>query len=482
LNKNILFLILVAVFAHSLLCFAQDKDLSSPLANGDIGRSARALLDVLKRPSLQYEKNAYTHYILAELYKRNDDFKRAYAQYRMSARYAGDALEPKLGQVYSLYKQHKIRQAFKILNALPSASQGNFKVAALRFFLFIAQDDIAEAEKVCRGMDDAFPSKPLCVEVLASVYITHGNLTKAIEAYETLSRIRPSVRSLLVAGLLYSSVGEFQKAEAFFKNARALDPGSKEAIQDLINLDIKKEDFESAARNVDALKEIAPQARETYYYGALVHYYRGEIDDAKRLLRESVTLFPEDEKSYFFLGAISFFLENDASSAIGYLEKSLARDPAFYKAHYLLGVIYDTLGKRPDAVRELEKAVTETHPDTGEALNYLGYLYAQEGENLNEALALVSRALEVEPENPSYLDSLGWIYYKKGMCEKARDYLTRATTRIDEKGERKFYRDVYRHLSVVYRACGEYGRSAQIALSLLEEETNDTLFQTPLTY
>jgi len=116
---------------------------------------------------------------------------------------------------------------------------------------------------------------------------------------------------------------------------------------------------------------------------ALTLYHAGDREEAKKLIGEAKTTFPN----------ISFLHTTD-----GYF-------------HFLEG-------DRKGALASFRTAI-DANPDSSAALNNLGVLYLEDPGLGEDPLPYLSRALENAGGNNLFHDSLGWYYYRKGMFAKA---------------------------------------------------------------
>lgn len=116
---------------------------------------------------------------------------------------------------------------------------------------------------------------------------------------------------------------------------------------------------------------------------AMQHQMAGELDDAIRLYKESISICPTAD------------------------------------AHTYLGWTYSFQGKIHDAIAECEKAI-EIDPDFGNPYNDIG-VYLMQQQRLDEAIPWLEKAKQArryEPRHFPYLN-LGRVYTAKGMINKA---------------------------------------------------------------
>ena len=137
----------------------------------------------------------------------------------------------------------------------------------------------------------------------------------------------------------------------------------------------------------------------------------------------------------------------DHARAIEILKQMVTLAPENDQYHFTLGAVYDEVKDKPSCIAHMQKAIA-LNPKNAAALNYLGYTWAEQGTRLDEAESLIRRALQVEPDDGFYIDSLGWIYYQRGDYAKAVEHLERAVELVGDDPT------VIEHLGDAYEKAG----------------------------
>ncbi|OGR97327.1 MAG: hypothetical protein A2V88_01330 [Elusimicrobia bacterium RBG_16_66_12] len=205
--------------------------------------------------------------------------------------------------------------------------------------------------------------------------------------------------------------GDFALAARFLKDSAAL--------KDDPTLNLRLGYYLLQARGMKEAMEILARARKRWpkddriaYYLALGHDDLGERDEAVELLRDVLSVKPED------------------------------RD-----ARWQLAAILEKMDRIAEAETEFRRLLADK-PDDAPALNYLGYALADRGLKLEEAESLARRALALEPGNAAYRDSLGWALFKLGRdAEAARELAAAARSSPDDES-------VWDHLGSARKALG----------------------------
>lgn len=144
----------------------------------------------------------------------------------------------------------------------------------------------------------------------------------------------------------------------------------------------------------------------------------GRLQDAERVLLQSIKLKPDYFLAYDNLGMTQFML-GKKSTAIKTLRKSVAIEPGYYFGFYNLGNALKDTGATDEAINAY-RTVIRLKPDFSDAHNNLGGQYYIKGEN-DLAIEHYNRALSLEPKQAGIYRNLYKAYYKKGDLREAVD-------------------------------------------------------------
>jgi Tfp pilus assembly protein PilF len=135
---------------------------------------------------------------------------------------------------------------------------------------------------------------------------------------------------------------------------------------------------------------------EHYFQQAYAHQMRGELDEAVRLYRKSIEVYPTAE------------------------------------AHTFLGWTYSFMGRPDEAIRECEVAI-QVDPDFGNPYNDIGAYLIELG-RLDEAIPWFHRAMAAQRYEPRHYPhmNLARVWIKKGRIDDAIAELRRAAALAPE--------------------------------------------------
>ncbi|MGA9058984.1 MAG: tetratricopeptide repeat protein [Terriglobia bacterium] len=268
----------------------------------------------------------------------------------------------------------------------------------------------------------------------ALAHFNSGQYAAAQQELEALARALPhSFDVLELLGLVYSSVGQEEKATAPFEQAVRLRPESGEARNNLATNLVR----------------------------------RGKTSLAGREFKKVVELEPESFDANHNLGA--FYLRTGRiAAAIPYLAKAQGRNPAAYDNGYDLARAYQETGRLPEARGQIQELLKQK--DTAELHNLLAEVEEKAGnyvtavnqyelaahmdpsesnffdwggelllhQTTNPAIEVFSQGLKRYPNSPRLAVGLGLALYLRGSYDAAVKALLRGTD-LDPSDPRAYY-------------------------------------------
>jgi tetratricopeptide (TPR) repeat protein len=152
--------------------------------------------------------------------------------------------------------------------------------------------------------------------------------------------------------------GQFDEAEAAYKEVLAKNPGKPEVVWASMGLMYQqKKDAAAAEEAYRKAIEIKPDFADAYSNLASLLISAGKAPLAVETLAKASTDFPADPKIQFVYGW-TLFNSGQAAEAQAVLEKVAAADPQNAEVQYFLGSIAVGQNKIPEAVAYLEKYLT----------------------------------------------------------------------------------------------------------------------------
>jgi tetratricopeptide (TPR) repeat protein len=238
------------------------------------------------------------------------------------------------------------------------------------------------------------------VPVLLSLFELSANDTNLRkEAYSMLETVveqnTTNPRAYALYGDFLSRDGYDQKALSAYKKAVRLEGGNKFQIWEQILL------IEVQNQSYDSLLVDAPQV---------------------------VELFPNQPLPYLFAG-IAYLFNEDAYEAVGYLEDGLnyvlGNNRLKEQFYAQLASAYHELGEheKSDGYFEKTLALNRNNPT---ALNNYAYFLSVRNKDLDKALEMSKRSNQLMPKNSTFLDTWAWILYQQEKYAEALEKIEEA--------------------------------------------------------
>jgi tetratricopeptide (TPR) repeat protein len=190
-------------------------------------------------------------------------------------------------------------------------------------------------------------------------------------------------------------------------------------------MDLDRQDYTSAVRNLSKAVE-KPPFPDTAYFLGLAYFKQGNLPNAEKWLNEAARANPSDARIPYQLGFIyrKQGLEEKAKKSMALSQRLRQRDTEQSRIKTECGE------KLEQGHREEARAVCDQLYDTNDAdkLTALGTLYGQHGD-LEAALKPLQRAAELAPQSPQMQYNLALTYFRLQQFENARKPLEPAIKR-----------------------------------------------------
>lgn len=229
----------------------------------------------------------------------------------------------------------------------------------------------------------------------------------------------------VVAGLLSVQLGDFEQADAYFK--QALEGGFKNRDQLLLYLGQTAEQRDNDDEAIVWYRQIG---EGEYRFDAQLRLAnvlarKDGIDAGRDYLHRLPDLRAEQQVIANQLEAALLMKAKQPQEAYAILEQSIKNLPNTPELIYDYAMAAEKV-QRFDVMERQLRVLIQLKPDYAQAYNALGYSLADRNERLEEARRLIEKANALSPEDHYILDSMGWVQYRLGKLDKALDYLQRA--------------------------------------------------------
>ena len=239
------------------------------------------------------------------------------------------------------------------------------------------------------------PNLSSAYDLLVPTLLHTNNLAEALDQMNALLTKKPDdFQALLVTGMIYSQMKDFNKARDAYERVIAASPNLVLALNNLAYIYAEKlNNLKRAGELAQKARSIAPADPSVLDTFGWITYKQGDYKQAADLLREGAAKNPDDAEMQFHLGMADYMM-----------------------------------GRTEPARAALEKAVGSSSDFEGkeEARRRLASLGKEGGAGQNLSVGELEASLKQQPNDPVGLARLGEAYEKQGAVAKAADAYERA--------------------------------------------------------
>ncbi len=263
-------------------------------------------------------RSSLSYFLLGQLYLRQKEHEKARNYYEKAieiepnhtnAYYGLFTLSIRLKQqdkakeYMAVFKKLKaedmkiLKDRNKAVDDLIQMQKGAAETYMLAGQMYQAEGDFQKAEELLKGATTLDPNNILCLEKLASLYLTSNRITDAISLYEKISEIDPKDPIChLNIGILSIRLKQLEKAEKAFHNVIEVAPGFSGGYRELAQLYLRAGRGYPEAR---ALAEKAVALEPTalnYFVLCWACDMNGDSQNAIKAIKRAIQLEPANLK------------------------------------------------------------------------------------------------------------------------------------------------------------------------------------------
>jgi len=316
--------------------------------------------------------------------------------------------------------------------------------------LLMAAKSLDVAERCFRNAQTLAPDDFRWPYYLGHVFISQGELSRAVERFEQVLRLRPTDFPTLVwLGHVHIELGQPEAAEPVLTRARALGPDTAAVLYQLGRASLAKRDYAAAVRHLEEAVRLNPAAvvirnplamayrglgdlekaqsnldrtrgragpgaavtmpdplmaevstvlRSPEVHGELGQQAsaRGDWPEAARQFRRAIELSPDNAIMRLNL-ALTLNRMGEARAALTELDAAILADPSLASAYFVMGTLLERSGRDQEAIDRYAAAIMRdpgfrvAHLRLADALRRIGRLEA--------SLSSYQQVLELEPDS-----------------------------------------------------------------------------------
>lgn len=229
-------------------------------------------------------------------------------------------------------------------------------------------------------------------------------------------QLNPSYTDAYIAnGRVDLEMNRIYQANQNFTKANELQPGNKEVIKQLMNIQF------NSNKNDDAIKlaQLCGCDEASRIIG--ISYYRMEdYGKAADWLQKALKENDKDAEAAYALGQTYLELEKD-KEAVTWFEKAVSDNPGNSFWQYELGLLYYNDNRFADAVKALEGAAAKGYRQDNDFLENLGFcqLYS---DDVTNGMKNLNTVLSHKPDNATLLTNIAFAMYSTKRYQGAIEF------------------------------------------------------------
>lgn len=294
--------------------------------------------------------------------------------------------------------------------------------------------EMDQAEEAIGPLDAWIAKHPNDAEVhwiLADACKAADRQDRALELFALLGA-NPDAGFLphLERGRILVRKGRIDDARQALGEAEQLSPGNPQVAFELVALDLKRSDFDAAAKRAAAQRERHPESAAGHYLEASVFLARGMEEEASAAAAEALRRDGEFAPVHELLARLQLAAGKTAEAS-AHLQRVLDLKPDNLAARMSLGMIHQQAGRGAEA-RAAYEEILQRAPAYVPALNNLAGLLADSPDEIERARQLAEQARSLAPEEAAIADTLGWVLYQQGNFTRASALLHEAAAKLPD--------------------------------------------------
>jgi tetratricopeptide (TPR) repeat protein len=333
-------------------------------------------------------KNADASALLARAHEMNNESSLAENELRKAIE-----ANPVNNQVHVNYAGYLISkgrtdEALDIVDKALTYFDNDYELLKVKLRILASQQKNDELLAVLNRMETAEPSMAEVNTTRAQLYLSKGEVDKALEQYEL----------------------------AYDKSVEKYKP-----LENIVKVYVSNGQSDKALARLQKRFDVDPDDSIANYLVGHVLLSQNKPDEARMKFREAAKVSSEWFPPYYGM-AVSYLAENNIDKAIEAYNEAVENLKVKTPAQMQLASLYERKQSYTDAM-EVYKQIIEDNPANQVAANNYAALLLDYGNPGDIAAALeIAKGFE-KLQQPAFQDTLAWAYAKSGDYQKAIDIL-----------------------------------------------------------
>jgi tetratricopeptide (TPR) repeat protein len=261
------------------------------------------------------------------------------------------------------------------------------------------------------------------------VALGEGKTFDAIEAYSGAIALRPdSMLAYLRRGDTYRQRNDLDAAARDLGRASALDPSATRPLEDLGDVQYRRERYSQAADTYAARLRLDDRSAAVAYKLALARYRAGDLDGTLAAITQTLALNDRLADAHYLRG-MCLREQNHLPEAARAFEQAVSLSPGMIVAREELAESYGALDRRADELKQLQ-VLAGLDGENVQRQIMVGLAHAKAG-HWDLAVLTLGTALERTPNEPLLYGALGQVWLDRPRDGNDRVYLSKALEALE---------------------------------------------------
>lgn len=327
-----------------------------------------------------------------------------------------ESIKPQLGEALLLMGEYQ--RVLDEIHPADQTSRANLaRILQLQADALLKQGKLKEACGLFQQSLDTDTNNPPTYWGLAQCAVAEHDMAKAKEWLDAAIKLKDKqAKTWIFIGSLEQLNNNSQGALAAYTNALKSEPDNLEALQNHASLSMALGQWESARKNIEKTRKLAPKSTGSHYLQALFNFNQKKYAEARDELQEVFKIAPNHMPSVQLSGETAYAL-GSYEQAESLLNRFLAQYPGDRRARRFLAA---TQIKQKQPAKALDTLAPLLSPDAKDALTLA---IASEAYRINQepakAAELLEKALLIDPKNAAVQTQLGLTHLAGGNTLRA---------------------------------------------------------------
>ena len=289
-----------------------------------------------------------------------------------------------------------IAGAESTLNKGHASRPVNSAIATSLARLYLSAND---KENALRALNHFQPSSATPwreIQLATVVFLANHHLQDAYTCAERGYKLYPSLESILLLANTLQLEGRYKDVIALLNGQRPTYSGSASFLVTLAQSEYDAAMYDPARADVERAISLDGNVYAAHYLLGNLLLKLGDAEPAAAEYRTAIQLSPNQPRTYYYL-ALALRAQHNEADEEAVLTKAISLDSSYALAHCELGRILLNQNRLPDAVAQLELAVTD-NASSEQAYYLLSRAYNRFGDQ-DKANAMAKRLAEVRRAN-----------------------------------------------------------------------------------